>query len=99
MNATKRKFNALLNGIGNKSTTTLSEDVNNGTQLDPTNGTDANSLSKKRRVAPTSSTLAQRLLEKSAKSTNAVTMGHKKAVSTASGLVNGDTPKYAPWIV
>lgn len=97
MNATKRKFNALLNGIGNKSTTSLSRDVNNGTQLDSTTGGDTDSLSKKRRVAPTPSTSSQALFSMSTNSANAATMGHKKAVSTASGLVNGDTPKYAPW--
>jgi hypothetical protein len=94
MNATKRKFNALLNGIGNKSATSLSKDVNDGTQLDLTTGEDADSLSKKRRVAPTSS---QALFSKSTNSANTATMGHRKVVSTASGLVNGDTPKYAPW--
>lgn len=97
MNATKRKFNALLNGIGNKSTTSLSKDVNNGTQLDLTTGGDTDSLSKKRRVAATSSASSQAVVSKSANSVQSATIGHKKAVSTASGLVNKDTPKYAPW--
>src|ERR1700709_1432380 len=96
MNATKRKFNALLNGIGNKSTTSLSSrDVNNGTNTGLTSGGDTDSLAKKRRVVPSSSGASQTLLSKSTNLANSA-MGHKKSVSTASGLLT-ETPKYAPW--
>jgi hypothetical protein len=95
MNATKRKFNALLNGIGNKSTTSLSsKDVNNGSQLD---GGDTNSLTKKRRVAPSSSATPQHLISRPNNSSNSTTMGHQKSLSTATGLLSAETPKYAPW--
>src|SRR4051794_36729112 len=94
MNATKRKFNALLNGIGNKSTTTLSsKDVNNNTQ----DGGDTNSLAKKRRVTPSSSITPQNFVSNPNKSTNSNTMVHQKSQSTASGLLSAETPKYAPW--
>jgi hypothetical protein len=91
MNATKRKFNALLSGIGNKSTTSLSsKDVNNGVQGEGEAGGDADSLAKKRRVTPSTSTSAPGHFIKPR-------MGHKKAASTASGALTAETPKYAPW--
>jgi len=50
MNATKRKFNALLQGIGNKSSTSLSS-KEEGNKGDTTSG-DADLQTKKRRVLP-----------------------------------------------
>lgn len=98
MNATKRKFNALLNGIGNKSSSSLSyKDVNNGSTSDLTTDADADSQAKKRRVAPVSLAGGQAGSSRLYHSAQTSTMGHKKAVSTASGLLDAETPKYAPW--
>lgn len=92
MNATKRKFNALINGIGNKSTTSLNgKDVNNSANKELSHGANSDSLTtKKRRVESLSSVSSQAFASKSDK------MGHKKSVSTASGLL-AEAPKYAPW--
>lgn len=94
MNATKRKFNALINGIGNKTTTSLnSRDVNNASIKDLPHGDDTDSSVKKRRVAPMNPGLAS----SQALNSNSNKMpSHKKSVSTATGLV-AETPKYAPW--
>lgn len=100
MNATKRKFNALLNGIGNKSTTSLpSKDVNNASNIDlsadmgsATPG-DGDSQIKKRRIAPSASPATKNASSKSSSST----MAHKKSASLASGALDSETPKYAPW--
>lgn len=98
MNATKRKFNALLNGIGNKSTTSLSsKDVNIVAQTESSPGGDADSLPKKRRVAPSSSGAVNTQLSGKSMPAKPPTMGHKKAASTASGALVAETPKYAPW--
>jgi hypothetical protein len=91
MNATKRKFNALINGIGNKSTSSLNQkDVNTSSSNGLSHGETPDSLAKKRRVAPPSSASSQALTSK------LDNMGHKKSVSTASGLL-AESPKYAPW--
>jgi hypothetical protein len=81
MNVTKRKFNALLNGIGNKpSSSLLPKDVNNERP------TTADSQVKKRRVLPAKTTsLAQE-----------GALGHKKSASTTATAPT-ETPKYAPW--
>ena len=102
MNVTKRKFNALLNGIGNKSSTSLSsqKDVNNDSNVDLITSPSSDTQSKKRRTSdltsrdePTPSavkTLATKL--------SATTeMPHKKSASIATGTANSETPKYAPW--
>jgi len=82
MNATKRKFNALLNGIGNKSSTSLPTKDN---ELLPS-GT--SSQLKKRRIIPSKTGDAQTTVE--------LGRGHKKSASTATELAAA-TPKYAPW--
>jgi len=92
MNATKRKFNALLSGIGNKSSTSLPKEVNN---TDPAS-TGADIQAKKRRISgdsvpqPTSNSRVNVL-------SNSATMGHKKSASVAVGPVSVEIPKYAPW--
>ncbi|TAQ89367.1 hypothetical protein B7494_g2326 [Chlorociboria aeruginascens] len=97
MNATKRKFNALLNGIGNKSTTSLSsKEVNNGSKTDG-NG-DADSYMKKRRLSISSLNSSQKSPpSKSLLSATSTTMLHKKSASVATGSLTAETPKYAPW--
>ncbi|KAF4637665.1 hypothetical protein G7Y89_g424 [Cudoniella acicularis] len=97
MNATKRKFNALLNGIGNKSTTSLSiEEVNNDTTT-----TNNATQSKKRRISGSNPTPSE---ETSSTSTPIITrrlpstaMGHKKSASTVTSTPTTEAPKYAPW--
>lgn len=100
MNATKRKFNTLLNGIGNKSTTSLPpKEVNNASNIDlsatmdPKSAGDGDSNAKKRRIAPVASTPTKSVLSKAKSSA----MTHKKSASLASGTLAADTPKYAPW--
>jgi hypothetical protein len=105
MNVTKRKFNALLSGIGNKSTTSLSsqKDVNNVSSVDLTttlNADETDTQPKKRRTSgsasieiPTPSpakTLATKL-------SATATMPHKKSASVATATLKTETPKYAPW--
>lgn len=91
MNATKRKFNALINGIGNKSTTTLaSKEVNNV----PDN--DGDSQTKKRRLSDKSSITRSSLEMPSVVRKPLATMKHKKAVSSATAAA-AEPPKYAPW--
>ncbi|TVY31040.1 mRNA export factor, partial [Lachnellula hyalina] len=101
MNATKRKFNALLSGIGNKSTTSLSsKEVNNASRTDLTPASDPDSQAKKRRTSNSDSISSQntshvtsRLLTKS--STKA--MPHTKSTSLATAVVTTESPKYTPW--
>lgn len=85
MNATKRKFNALLNGIGNKSTTSLSSKEENNKHKP--NSTSADALAKRRRIIPTSTVTSN--------SSSATTMAHQKSLSLATNVPT--TPKYAPW--
>ncbi|KUJ23085.1 zf-C3HC-domain-containing protein [Mollisia scopiformis] len=90
MNATKRKFNALINGIGNKSTTTLaSKEVNNV----PDNNGD--SQTKKRRVSDRSS-ITSSIDMPSATRKPLATMKHKKAALSTTAAAT-EPPKYAPW--
>jgi hypothetical protein len=89
MNATKRKFNALLNGIGTKSTTTLSsQEVNNSAP-------DADSQAKKRRIADFALTKdsGSSLL----KTKSPPTMKDKNIRSMVGPAGAIDAPKYAPW--
>lgn len=91
MNATKRKFNALINGIGNKSTTTLSsQEVNNV----PSN--DADLQTKKRRLSDKSSITSSIDMPSSVKRKSLATMKHKKAASSTTAAA-AEPPKYAPW--
>jgi hypothetical protein len=84
MNATKRKFNALLNGIGTKSTTSLPKEVNN--EIGSTG--DADSQAKKRRVVDLTSNKISNLTP---------AMKHKKSASLATASTVTESPKYAPW--
>ena len=93
MNSTKRKFNALLNGIGNKSTTSLStpeddDEMGRSKSLDR--------ILKKQRVttAGTRIIIANSPLAVPSKSK----VVHKKSPSHANVTnVEVPTPKYAPW--
>ncbi len=90
MNATKRKFNALLNGIGTKSTTNVSsKEANNA---DSTSTTSAESQTKKRRIADFSSTK-----ESSSSHLRPNPTMRDKNIRSMIGPESGDTPKYAPW--
>lgn len=101
MNTTKRKFNALLNGIGNKSTTSLSsKEVNNASQTDLASATSADLYAKKRRISDSSSIstggtsqVKSRLLAK----LSSTAMPHKQSKSLATTDQATETPKYAPW--
>jgi hypothetical protein len=100
MNATKRKFNALLHGIGNKSAASLPpKDVNNISNIDlpapagQSTTADGDSHIKRRRIVPSVSALAKTGLSK----TTSSNMTHKKSSSLASGTLGTDAPKYAPW--
>lgn len=99
MNATKRKFNALLNGIGNKSTTSLSsKEVNNASQTDLTTATGADSHTKKRRISDSNSVSSQKISQiKSKLLARPSAMPHKKSASLAAAAHDTDIPKYAPW--
>jgi hypothetical protein len=98
MNATKRKFNALLNGIGTKSTTSLSSTVNNASQGDLTSTSDADFQAKKRRLSSLNSIPSQASsVPKASLDTSTPAMRHKKSSSLAAGVPTTETPKYAPW--
>jgi hypothetical protein len=90
MNATKRKFNALLNGIGTKSTTNVSsKEANNADSILTTSD---DSQAKKRRVADFSGT----------KESNPTLLRpnptmRDKNIRSMVGPDSDDTPKYAPW--
>jgi hypothetical protein len=98
MNASKRKFNALLSNFGNKSATSLSSKsgINNGSNLDL-----AESELKRRCISRPTSALSQITLHvesTSISSTKTASMGHIKSLSLASAeLALTDAPKYAPW--
>jgi hypothetical protein len=101
MNATKRKFNALLNGLGNKPTSSLapkSLELNNGTSNDTSTQVDADTQSKKRRVNQSVSGVSSiPSASLPAKAESASTM-HRKAASVAvGGPAVTEAPKYAPW--
>jgi hypothetical protein len=89
MNVTKRKFNALLNGIGTKSTTNISSNEVNSS------ATDADSQAKKRRIANFASTKdsSSSLL----KTKPTTTMRDKNIRSMVGPAGATETPKYAPW--
>ncbi|KAH7397867.1 C3HC zinc finger-like-domain-containing protein [Cadophora sp. MPI-SDFR-AT-0126] len=97
MNATKRKFNALLNGIGNKSTTTLAaKEVNNGDQADLTTADNTDSQAKKRRIS-SSISIPSRISSSITRPRTMTTIVHKKSASVAHPTTSTETPKYAPW--
>jgi hypothetical protein len=88
MNATKRKFNALINGIGNKSTTTLaSKEVNNVLS------DDGDSQTKKRRVSDNISIASSTGMPSNTRRSPATMKLKKSATTTAVA----EAPKYAPW--
>lgn len=84
MNATKRKFNALLNGLGTKSTTDVSAKEVNNASRPATSATDADSRPKKRRIADFSSTKTPPTMR-------------NKNIRSMVGPAGSETPKYAPW--
>lgn len=98
MNASKRKFHALLSNFGNKSTSSLSSKsgVKNGSNVDLEEG----ELKRRRINRPTSaltqpSTHANPTPSLPSKTTS---MAHNKSLSLASaGPALTDSPKYAPW--
>jgi hypothetical protein len=100
MNATKRKFNALLSGIGNKSTTSLSsKEVNNASQTDLTTTTGADSHTKKRRISDSNSISSQNISQIKSRllAKPSAAMPHKKSASLAAAAQDTEIPKYAPW--
>lgn len=102
MNATKRKFNALLNGLGNKSTTSLSSqslDLNNGSNSNLSTQVDADAQAKKRRVNQTISVLSgAHYTSRTTRKVPTTGIVHKKSASVAVGAsIPTETLKYAPW--
>ncbi len=95
MNVTKRKFNALLNGIGPKSSTSSSPKHDKHASPELNSSADLDSLAKKRRVADTLAIHypASSLLRPKSSST----MKHTKSASVASPALPNESPKYAPW--
>lgn len=92
MNTTKRKFNALINGLGNKSTTSLaSKEVNNVPHDDDDDG---DSQTKKRRVSDNISVSSLKDMPSITRKPLA-NMKHQKAASSATAA--SEPPKYAPW--
>jgi hypothetical protein len=95
MNATKRKFNALLNGIGTKSTTDISaKEVNNA---DSTSTADTDSQVKKRRIAnfPSAKGVSSSILNnKSSPTMRNKNISIRSVVGPAG---SSEKPKYAPW--
>jgi len=98
MNASKRKFNALLSNFGNKSPTSLpaKSGIKNGSNVELTE-----SELKRRRISRPTSALSQltpHVGPTSDLSTKTADMAHNKSLSLASaGPTLSDTPKYAPW--
>jgi hypothetical protein len=102
MNASKRKFNALLSSLGNRSSTSLSSKsgTNNGSAIDLAAEGDVDMQSKKRRVDRLTSALNHNptSLKSATSSVKAAHMAHTKAFSLSSAsLATTDTPRYAPW--
>jgi C3HC zinc finger-like len=102
MNATKRKFNALINGIGNKSTTNVATNVTTAPKEATgaskggltTTTAEADAQAKKRRTEiPSSSSQLPSFSELRKEQT----MKHKKSASVAVAPTSAETPKYAPW--
>ena len=91
MNATKRKFNALLNGIGTKSTTNVSSKGANNADSHSTTGADLQA--KKRRVATSTKGADASVLTSNLPSK----MRDKNIRSMIGPTETGDAPKYAPW--
>lgn len=96
MNATKRKFNALLNGIGNKSTTTLASKEVNNDQVDLTTADNTDSQAKKRRIS-SSTSIPARISSSLTRPRTMATIVHKKSASVAHPATSTEPPKYAPW--
>jgi hypothetical protein len=93
MNATKRKFNALLNGIGTKSTTNVSSTGDSNAKSNSTAGADLQA--KKRRLADT--LLTKESDASVSQSSSPSTMRDKNIRSMIGPTETGDAPKYAPW--
>jgi hypothetical protein len=95
MNASKRKFNALLSNFGNKSLHSNSG-INKGSNVEL-----AESELKRRRISRPTSALSQltsHVEPTSTSSTKTASMAHNKSLSLASaGPTITDVPKYAPW--
>jgi hypothetical protein len=102
MNASKRKFNALLSSFGNKPSASLSSkpDKNNG-YIETLAGGDADLQAKKRRLGRPMSAIAYETTHFTpavGSSVRAANMAHTKSMSLVSGRQDStDSPKYAPW--
>ena len=93
MNSAKRKFNTLLNGIGNQSSTSLaSKEVNNNSRDDSVSSGDPESQAKKRRISTSPSNSSNKSSVPRPHTSTTSAMKHKKSSSSAIGA-----PKYAPW--
>jgi hypothetical protein len=102
MNASKRKFNALLSSLGNKPSASLSSksDINNGYIDETLTGGETDLQAKKRRLErPMSARVYESHLTPAVSlSVRAANMAHTKSLSLAAGRQDStDTPKYAPW--
>lgn len=103
MNASKRKFNALLSSFGNKPSASLSSksDINNGSVVETLMEGDTGLQAKKRRLGHSVSAIAYETRHRTPalnSSVRATNMAHTKSLSLASGRQDStDSPKYAPW--
>lgn len=101
MNATKRKFNALLTGLGNKSTTSLDSTINTDTSANVTSTSSTDDIGfKKRRIAQTFGTPAKHPLgnvRTPLRDSSLNLKNHRKSYSVAQPHQSTEKPKYAPW--
>lgn len=102
MNASKRKFNALLSSFGNKPSSLSSKyDINNGSIDETLTEGDTDLQAKKRRLGRPVSAIAfetRHLIPAVSPSVTAAKMAHTKSLSLASGRQDStNSPKYAPW--
>lgn len=91
MNSSKRKFNALLHGLGSRPSSPSSTDVNKSASNDP------NSLTKRLRVSPASS-ISSRLTNQSVNLATPSKSTYPRGLPAEDIEVSGSAiPKYAPW--
>ena len=97
MNATKRKFNSLLNGIGNESTTSLSS--TDGTLQSGTSTSGETDAQKRRRVNDLNPIIGRTIshLKPTSAPRSSPPIQHKKSTSLSTATLRQETPNYAPW--
>jgi len=98
MNATKRKFNALINGLGNKSTTSLNSQEHIVLPEESRLEVNGDQTTKKRRLVPRVSANTRMSTQKASLLPPSMASNmHNKSLSTTSSVVVDQPPTYAPW--